>query len=176
MNEAPRSERSLFLLPYHLDGFGIRQRLAVHRPVNRAPGDGVGIDAGVDAGASHLAAIRHHAGGFDRPLFAIFGPGTAAEAAVGLEDPGTDHALRIVLTDELLAALDHFAPRFDRVLAAEEGFVFVPVVGHRHFLVLVRRYPGADGPIKVLEAHVVGHIAVPLADDRHFPLPALANE
>src|SRR5262249_40428433 len=116
------------LLLRDLDRLRVRNGLAIKSLVHGLPGVRIGIDVDIDAGRGQFLAIGRGAIDIDAPFLAFPRPDAAAEASVGLEDPGANHAVSVVLADHLHPGLDDLALFLDRVLAANECLVLVPFV------------------------------------------------
>src|SRR3954451_22422558 len=86
------------------DRRNVRHFLAVHRPLDRLPGEVVVIYFRDDVGRRNLLAVAERRGAGDRPLLAVLAPGPLAEAARGGEGPGQDVLAGRVPADPLDSA------------------------------------------------------------------------
>src|SRR6516162_6678406 len=166
---------SRLLLFGDLERLAVRDRHTVKGLIDGLPREGIWIETDIDAGRRQHAAVGPDAVNIDAPLLAFPGPDAAAEPTVGLEEPRANRGLGIVLADHLRPGLDDLAFFLDRVFAANEDLVVIPLVGEGHVPLLGGCLPGPDEPVNLREVRVQRDVAIPFPDHGHLPLAVLPD-
>src|SRR5262249_9780136 len=151
-------------------------RLTIDGLINGLPGESIGINAHIDDACRQLLATGCDAREIDCPFLAVTGPEAVAKPPIGLEDPRTNTALRIVLAEHLRPGLADLASFFDRKFSANVRLGLVPLVSRCHFPILAGHVPGSDEPFEILQAVIQAIVTIPFLDKGHLPLAVVPNQ